>query len=103
MLKGSRKQVTVSLAELLEAILKPSLEPSEDRLWSGRFVLVAAHDVEDHSGHKRSREKIRRQHGEHHGLGQRHKQELGHSCEEEHGNKDDANTDRRYKGRQRNL
>ncbi len=75
MLQRRFQQLIVAVAELIEAALKSALKASENRLRPRRLVLVAAHDVHHQRRNQSSREEIGRQHGEHHGFRQRHKQE----------------------------
>ena len=53
--------------------------------------------------HQRTRKNVRRQHGEHHRLRQRHKQVPRHAAQEEHRQKHDADTKRRHQRRHRDL
>src|SRR6202011_334836 len=61
------------------------------------------HDEHHHGRDQGSRQQVRRQHGKGHRFRQRNEKKLRYSGQKEHRHKNDANTQRRYQRRNRNL
>ena len=80
MLKRGFQQRLVAAAEVFKLALEAALEAAQDRLRSGGAMLMAAHDVHHQRGNQGSGEQVTGQHGEAHGLGQRHEQEARHAA-----------------------
>ena len=103
MLKCGFQQGLIAAAKIFEFPLESPLKSAENRLGRFRSMLVAAHDVHHQRGNERSREQVAGQHGEADRLGQRHEQELGDACQEEHRHKHDADAESGDQRRDCNL
>src|ERR1035437_263558 len=98
MLDRSFQQLVVAAAELVETPFKSALKSSHERLRAGRLMLVSSHDVHHEGGDERSRKEIRGQHGEDHGLGERHEEKFRHARQEKQGHEHDADANRGDEG-----
>src|SRR6185437_7818983 len=98
------KRVAVGTAKALEQALKPRLKPPEDigRRLVG-IVFVTPQQVHDERGNEGSRKQVRRQHGEDNRFSQGNEQITRYTGQEKHRHKYDADAERRYKGRNRDL
>src|SRR5215467_13076871 len=86
-----RKQALVGVAKTLEAALERILKPNERIARSSSSMMIFRFEqVERQGRHERSGQEIRREHGEHHRLGQRHEQITGDAAQKEQWQEHDA-------------
>ena len=77
MFEAKAQRAAVTFAHTFEAMHEAALRSGEDIVSGGILLAVLALEkVHGHGRHQGSREQIRGQHGENHGLGQGHEEKL---------------------------
>jgi hypothetical protein len=67
------------------------------------MMILRFEQVQRQGGHERAGQKIGREHGEHHRLGERYEEVARHAAQKEHRQEHDANAERRHEGGHGNL
>src|SRR6267154_6129525 len=103
MFESRLQQALVVAPESFETAFKPALKLPDIAFRLCSAMLVPAHDEHHHGWNQGSRQEIGGQHGKRNRLRQRNEKELGDTREKEHRHEHDADTERRYQSRYRNL
>ena len=97
----------IEAAKLLKAVFEGELKPNERvaalALLSLHLCVMLHQQELRHGGHDGAGEEVRREHGENHRFGQRHKEIFRDPAQEEHGHEDDTNRERGNEGWNGNL
>jgi hypothetical protein len=96
------EHAAIAFTQPLEALLEAGLKADQARnrtVAGDRRVAARAHQIHREGRHQRAREKVRRDHREHHRFGERHEQIAGHAGEQEHRHEYDADRQRRDESR----
>src|SRR5262245_38282341 len=106
-MQATLQHAVITVAQALKCLFKAELQANKGiaagRMTLWRPLLAAPQKVLGHAWNKGAGKEIRGQHGEYHRLSQQYKQVFRYTSKEEHGNKYDANCQRRHNGWSGNL
>ena len=100
--RGDQRAV-VSATQTFKSPLEPTL-CQHQRVARGREVMrLGPQQIHRHGRHQGARQHVRREHGEHHGFGERHEQVARDAGQQEHRHEHDADAQRGDQGRHGDL
>src|SRR5205807_3375932 len=98
-MQGGCQRAAITFAKRLKPPLESLLIPPEESHFFANMLvamifILGGKKIHRQGWHDGSRPEIGGKHSENHRLGKRHEEEFRHSRQEEHGNKDNADTNR---------